>query len=253
DLAAGAAGARVGHSPEVVVVALVDVAPRRHALWRQPDLIAPDRPGELVVLVRGRRKPLAGNPEVLGQELPGPMDRLALEIVAEAPVAEHLEQGVVARGAADLLEVVVLAGNAEAPLVVDGAVVGALLGARQDALELDHPGVREQQGLIARRDEARARHGRVAARREKVDEAATKLGGRQPRDPGITLHRGARHRRNGSRGSLPPDQRGRKGSAGTGRKELAAPERIALVVVAADHEDTAVGELDQCEVGPRGG
>ena len=66
------------------------------------------------------------------------MDRLALEVVAEAPVAEHLEERVVARRPPDLLEVVVLAGDPQAPLVVDGPGVRALLGPGQDILELDH-------------------------------------------------------------------------------------------------------------------
>jgi hypothetical protein len=67
------------------------------------------------------------------------VDRLALEVVAEAPVAEHLEERVMTRRPADLLEVVVLAGDAETALVIDGAVVAALLGTRQHVLELDHP------------------------------------------------------------------------------------------------------------------
>jgi len=67
------------------------------------------------------------------------MDRFALEVVAEAPVAEHLEEGVVPRRAPDLFEVVVLAGHAQAALVVGRADVAALLAARQDVLELDHP------------------------------------------------------------------------------------------------------------------
>ena len=117
----------------------------RHPLRRQADLVAPDRPGDLVVLVGRRRQALAGDAEVPGQELPGPVDRLALEVVAEAPVAEHLEEGVVARRAADLLEVVVLAGDAQAALVVDRPAVRARLGAGQDVLELDHARVREQE------------------------------------------------------------------------------------------------------------
>ena len=56
------------------------------------------------------------------RKLPRPVDRVALEVVAEAPVAEHLEQGVVPRRPADLLEVVVLAGHPEAALDVHGAL-----------------------------------------------------------------------------------------------------------------------------------
>ena len=110
----GPHGPGLGHPPEVAVVAGIDVAPDRHPLRRQPDLVAPDRPGHLVVLVGRGGQALGRDAQVAGQEVPGEMDRLALEVVAEAPVAEHLEERVVARRPADLLEVVVLAGDAQA-------------------------------------------------------------------------------------------------------------------------------------------
>ena len=65
DLAARPARAGVGHPPEVAVVACVDVAPARHALGRQADLVAPDVPGDLVVACtswRARRSP--GMPKI---------------------------------------------------------------------------------------------------------------------------------------------------------------------------------------------
>ena len=97
DLAARAARAGLGHPPEVVVVAGVDVAPFRHALGRQTDLVGPDRPRDRVVCVGRRRETVGRDAEVARQEVPGVADRLALEVVAEAPVAEHLEERVVAR------------------------------------------------------------------------------------------------------------------------------------------------------------
>ena len=75
-------------------------------------------------------------------------DRLALEVVAEGEVAEHLEEGVVARGVADVLEVVVLAARAHAALRAGRAHVGALLLAEEHVLELHHAGVGEQQRRI---------------------------------------------------------------------------------------------------------
>ena len=122
------------------------------------------------------------------------MDRLALEVVAEAPVAEHLEEGVVARRPADLLEVVVLARDAQAALVVDRAVVRARLGADEDVLELDHPRIREQERGVTGRDEARAGHGRMPALGEELDEPATDLGGGQRHDPRVWGLNGGRHR-----------------------------------------------------------
>jgi hypothetical protein len=94
--------------------------------------------GLVIVGVHGRCDAVRVQPELIGQQLPGPVNRVALEVVAEAPVAEHLEQRVVARRAADLLEVVVLAGHAQAELRVDRTDVIELLLAGQHTLERRH-------------------------------------------------------------------------------------------------------------------
>ena len=96
-----------------------------------------------------------------------------------------------ARRAPHLLEVVVLPGDPQAALDVHGARVAALLRAGEDLLELDHPGVGEQEGLVAGRDQAGAGHHRVAALREELQEAAADLGGRQ----GVHGRQGIRGRR----------------------------------------------------------
>ena len=154
--------------------------------------------GDLVVLVGRGGQPFARDAQVAGQEVPGEEDRVALEVVPERPVAEHLEEGVVARRPPDLLEVVVLAGDAQAALVVDRTLVRARLGADQDVLELDHPRVREQQRRVAGRDQAGAGHDRVTALGEELDEAAADLGGGQRDDARIFGRDGGRHGRNGT-------------------------------------------------------
>ncbi len=196
QLRARAAGADVGHPPPVLLVARREVAPAHEPLRRQPDLVLPDRVGEVVGGVDGRGEPLRRDLEVAGQELPRPVDRLALEVVAEAPVAEHLEQRVMARRPADLLEVVVLAGDPQAALVVHGPDVVPLLHPGQRVLELDHARVREQERLVARRDQAGAGDDGVAALGEEVHEPRPDLGRGQVGDR--RLLGGARHRRNGS-------------------------------------------------------
>jgi hypothetical protein len=210
DLAARAARPGLGHPPEVLVVALVDIPPLRHPLWREADLIAPHIPRDVVVRVRRRSKALGRDLEVAGEEIPGELDCLALEVVAEAEVAEHLEERVVARGPANLLEVVVLACDPEDTLVVGGPVVAPCLRAGEDILELDHPGVREQEGLVAGRDEARAGHDGVAALREELEEAAADLGSGQADDPRISFeargpHRAQWYRTGPSDRGRPPD------------------------------------------------
>ena len=198
ELRARAARPDVGHPPPVLLVALLEVAPADEALGRQADLVAPDVVGEVVGRVGRRRKPLRRDPEVTRQELPGPVDRLALEVVAEAPVAEHLEQRVMPRRPADLLEVVVLPGDPEAALEVHRAGVVALLDAGQDVLERDHPGVHEQERLVTGGDERRAGHDRVAALHEELEEPGADVGSGQPRDALVPFDRGGRHRRHRS-------------------------------------------------------
>src|SRR5688500_10345201 len=191
DLAARTARSGVGHPPEVVVVALFHVAPGSHPLGWQADLVAPDGARLLVVLVRRGRQSVARYAICLGEQLPRPVDRLALEVVAEAPVAEHLEERVMARGPADLLEVVVLAGHAQAALVVDRPLVAARFAAGQDVLELDHARVAEEQRRSPRRHQAGAGHDGMAPLGKEVEEALTYVGGRQRRDRRADLAEGA--------------------------------------------------------------
>ena len=114
-----------------------------------------------------------------GHEVPGEADRVALEVVAEAEVAEHLEERVVPRGVADVLEVVVLAAGAHAALRARRAGVVALLLAQEHVLELHHAGVREQQRRVVAGHERARRHDRVAALAEKFQEQRAQLGARQ--------------------------------------------------------------------------
>ncbi len=51
-------------------------------------------------------------------EFPGPLDGFLLEVIAEGPVPEHLEERVVIGVEPDVIEVVVLAAGADAFLRV---------------------------------------------------------------------------------------------------------------------------------------
>src|SRR5205085_5631895 len=61
-----------------------------------------------------------------------------LEVIAERKIPEHLEERVVARRLADLVEIVVLAAGAHALLRRRRALVRALLDAGEHVLELVH-------------------------------------------------------------------------------------------------------------------
>src|SRR6185295_16845490 len=111
--------------------------------------------------------------------LPGVLDRLLLEVVPKGEVAEHLEEGVVARGVAHLLQVVVLAAGADALLAGDGPLIIAAFQPLKHTLELHHARVREQQRRVVGRHKRRAGHLLMRPRRglEIVDEFAADIGG----------------------------------------------------------------------------
>ena len=92
-------------------------------------------------------------PVFRSDEFPGVGDGVLLEVVAKAEVAEHLEEGVMAVGEADVFEVVVLASGADAFLRGSGAGVVAVLEAEEDVFELVHAGVGEEQRGVVGRDE----------------------------------------------------------------------------------------------------
>ena len=174
DLGAGAAGAGVGHLPEVVgrIRRALVVADAHDPLFRHADHVAPQRVGFLVGVIDGDQQALGRQLPHAGQQFPGPGDGVLLEVVAERPVAQHLEEGVVAGGVTHRVQVVVLAAGAQAALDVGRAHVAALLRAQEHVLELDHPRVGEQQGRVVGRYERRGRHDLVALAAEEFEEIA---------------------------------------------------------------------------------
>ena len=68
--------------------------------------------------LNGRVKPLRRKFPAINHEIPSPLDRFLLEIIAEAPVAEHLEKSVVIGVEPDVIEVVVFAAGTDAFLRV---------------------------------------------------------------------------------------------------------------------------------------
>ena len=104
DLGAGAARARATGGPEVVFH-----AENLHVLGIEA-LVLPDGTG-LFIVGKG------GDPQLFrvkavtalvlrgGQQLPGVVDGLFLEVVADGEVAKHLEEGAMAGGLADLIDI----------------------------------------------------------------------------------------------------------------------------------------------------
>ena len=167
DFGARAAGAGVAHRPEIVAGRDADDALVGQAGDRLPQI-----EGLIVVVIDGDGEPLLGKAEVAGEQAPGVFDGVLLEVVAEGEVAEHLEEGVVAGGVADVVEVVVLAAGAHAFLGGRGADVGTLLDAGEDVLELDHAGVGEHERRIVARDERARGHDLMAVPSRRIAESS---------------------------------------------------------------------------------
>ena len=160
DLGAGAAGAGAV-LPEVVLLAELE-----DALGGDADLLVPDvgrprrRRGGLVAGKDGGVQPvgLQAHPLGAGQKLPGPVDGLVLEVVAEGEVAQHLEIGAVAGGVADVLDVA----GADALLAGGHPVAGRLLLPGEPGLHGGHTGVDEQQGGVVLGDQGEAGQAQVS-------------------------------------------------------------------------------------------
>src|ERR1700751_5888075 len=103
------------------------------------------------------------------------MNGLALKVVAEGEVPEHLEERVMARGVADILEIVVLAAGAQAALASGGPQIVALLLAEKHVLELHHAGVREEQRRVVPRHERARGHDHVALAAEELQKSAAHI------------------------------------------------------------------------------
>src|SRR5581483_324310 len=103
---------------------------------RHADLFEPDLCGFVIILVDGDPQPLGIELHRAREEIPGKADSVALEVISEREVTQHLEEGVVTRGIAHILEVVVLTSGAYATLTRRRSHVVALVLAEENILEL---------------------------------------------------------------------------------------------------------------------
>ena len=166
DLGTGAAGAGLAHLPEIVLV-----AESEYPFVRDRREFGPEFRGFVIAVMHRRPQALRIEPQIVDQEFPGESNRIPFEVVAKRKVPQHLEERVVSGRPADFLEIVVLAAHPEAFLRRDGTRSRSLLLADEYSLELDHPGVREQQSRIRFRDERTARQVQVPLSLEVLDEA----------------------------------------------------------------------------------
>ncbi len=176
DLRTRPARPGIPHLPEVVLV----TEPEDACVGDAGDL-APQPARFVVGMVHRDIQAVGGDPEPLGARhpLPGVRDGFLLEVVAEGEVAEHLEERVVPRRVAHLLQVVVLAARPDALLAGHRAGVVAAFQPLKHPLELHHAGVGEEQRRVVGGNERGAGHlaVRPGGGREVVEELAADGGG----------------------------------------------------------------------------
>ena len=141
DLGVRAARARAD-LPEVVLH-LDDV------VLREARLGLPDLDGLRVVRVDRDPELVLRQLDDFRQELPCPGNGLALEVIAEREVAEHLEERLMARRAADVLDIT----RADAALARRHARAGRLHLAREERLQRSHAGADQEERRVVLRDQ----------------------------------------------------------------------------------------------------
>jgi hypothetical protein len=147
DLGARPARSRGSHRPEVVLLVEPDDAGGRQAHRLVPDVV------RLVVLPEHRNgHPLAVDPHLARQKVPSEEYRVLLEVVPEGEIPQHLEERVMARRVAHVLQVVVLSAYAETPLRRGSPLPVGCRQSQEIFLELHHAGIGEQQARVIPRN-----------------------------------------------------------------------------------------------------
>ena len=163
----------VAHRPEII---------RRRdandAAVRQAGNPLPQIERFVVGVINGRGKTGGVQTPFPCQQGPGLLDRALFEIVAETEVSEHLEEGVMSRGVADIVKIVVLTPGAHTFLAAGSARGGGAFEAREHVLERDHPRIDEHERRIAERHERRAGDAFVLVGSEEIEKTRPDIVGR---------------------------------------------------------------------------
>lgn len=99
------------------------------------------------------------------------------EIVTEAEVTQHFEEGVVTSGVTDVFQIVVFTTRTHTALRGRCAGIITLIETKENILELVHPGVGKQQCGIVIRDQRAAGNYLMSFTVEKIEKRLTDLSG----------------------------------------------------------------------------
>ena len=178
DFRAGATGTGLTHFPEVVLLVGLQDALGGHVLGPEVDGLLIEGQPILGVAFEDRDvQAVLVDAVAVCEQLPGPVDGLLLEVVAEGPVPEHLEHGVVVGVHTHLLEVVVLAADPQAFLGVRHPGGLGRPVAEEDVLERVHARIGEHQCRVVLQHHGSRRHDVVGLLAEEIEERAADRGG----------------------------------------------------------------------------
>ena len=127
--------------------------------------------GFVVFTEDGDVEPVLGHTVFFSDQVPGEADGIGFEVIAKGKVAQHLEEGVVTAGVADVLQIIVLAARADTFLRSGGAGVVAVFESEEDFLELVHARVGEQQRRVVRREQRRTADNAMAMSLKEIEKA----------------------------------------------------------------------------------
>ena len=147
------AWAGVCHHPKIIgrVFFTFVVANAHNAVGGQTDFFVPNVVGFVVVDVHRHQQTLGWQFVDLGQQLPTPFNGFAFEIIAKAPIAQHLKKGVMPRGVTHVFQIVVFAACTQARLHAGCTHVGAFVLPQKHVFELHHARVGEHQRRVVAR------------------------------------------------------------------------------------------------------
>ena len=163
NLGAGTTGPGRPHLPEIVGCGDAD-----DPVLGNADLF-PDLERLVIGVVNRGIKPFGINIEIARDQFIGEGDRLFLEIVAKAEIPQHFKEGMVPRGIAHIVQIVMLAPGTHAFLRGGGALVVAGLDPGEQVLELHHAGIGEHQRRVIARHQRAGGHDLMAVARKIIE------------------------------------------------------------------------------------
>ena len=168
----GTAGTGIAHGPEIIRCRDSD-----NPVIRQACDFFPQVKRLIIFMIHRNQKPVFRQTVFLCHKVPGELNRTILEVIAEREIAEHLEEGVMSRRIADILQIVMLSPGAHTFLRRHRPVIIAMLCPGENVLELNHPGIGEHQRRIITRYQRTGRDNLVTVLREVVEECITNIVG----------------------------------------------------------------------------